>query len=147
MLKTKKVRYEKKCDECGSPFVASMKNAKFCSGACRARYSREKKEAKYQGVIKLQSKAIKAQEKVIKKYDWWEKEQKRKAEHDVWLDKVLSGIVMPSISRYKAGTWTEYEIKEFSRVAQIQGKTIDEYMKDLEASLLRMHPDIAKQFE
>ena len=37
----KKVRYEKKCDECGDPFVASMKNAKFCSGACKARWNRK----------------------------------------------------------------------------------------------------------
>jgi len=36
----KKVRYEKKCDECGSPFVASMKNARFCSGACKAKWNR-----------------------------------------------------------------------------------------------------------
>jgi len=37
----KKVRYEKKCDECGSPFVASMRNARFCSSSCKAKWNRD----------------------------------------------------------------------------------------------------------
>jgi len=57
----KKVRYEKKCDECGSPFVASMKNARFCSGACKARWSREHKKS----IIKSQAELIKVQRKIF----------------------------------------------------------------------------------
>jgi hypothetical protein len=135
--------YQAECIECHKHFIAKKVRTRFCSNICRAKYSRDNRLK----LIKSQSKTIKAQEKVIKKYDWWEKEQKRKVEHDAWLDQVLSGIIMPSISRYKAGTWTEYETKEFTRCAQIQGKTLDEYMRDLEARVPRMHPDIAKQSE
>ena len=58
-------RYENKCVVCNQPFVAKRKGSRYCSGACRARYSREKKEAKYQGVLKDQSEVIQSQSKVI----------------------------------------------------------------------------------
>jgi hypothetical protein len=58
-------RYENKCLECKQPFVSKKAGSKFCSGACRARYAREKKEAEYQVVIKSQVETIKTQAKII----------------------------------------------------------------------------------
>jgi hypothetical protein len=60
-------RYENKCIVCNQPFVSKRAGGKYCSGACRARYSREKKEAKYQEVIKSQAETIKTQAKIITK--------------------------------------------------------------------------------
>jgi len=51
-------RYNRKCEVCNDPFVAKKSDARFCSGKCRARYSRENKDSSYQKTIQLQSKAL-----------------------------------------------------------------------------------------
>ena len=121
------------CLECGKSFTATRNDAKFDTGACKAKWSREHRK----DLIKSQAVAIKVQNKVISKI----------TQDPDWLDRILSKIVFPSISRYKTGTLTGAEIKELERTARVLGKTKDEYMRELEASVPIMHPDIAKLFE
>ena len=136
-----------RCRECEKIFDAEKSNARFCSSSCRQRDYRRRHAVKF----KKQAETIKTQTEVIskitKKFDWWEKEQIRKAKHDAWLDKVLSGIILPSVSKYRAGKFDEYEIKEFTKTANGLGMTLPQYMEDLERRLINAHPDIAKGFE
>ena len=158
-MMTRHKNYICTCLECGRSFTATRNDAKFDTGACKAKWSREHRK----NLIKSQAETIKIQDKILSKVfpalgpevtkeiiqdlSWWEKEKLRKEKYDVWLDKVLSGIIFPSISKYRAGKFSEYEIKEFTKTANEQGMTLSQYMEDLERRLINAHPDIAKQFE
>ena len=51
---------------CKDPFVGKKSDARFCSGKCRARYSRENKDSNYQETIKAQARTIKSQAGVMR---------------------------------------------------------------------------------
>jgi|SRR5450830_895347 len=64
----------------------------------------------------------------------------------IWLASILEGIHFPSISKWQTGSLTEAEKKELAMTAKVMGKSVDEYMKDLEKRISNAHPDIAKKF-
>lgn len=138
-----------KCVICEKVFEASRSDADTCSTACRSKKFRKNRNGK----IKSQVKTIKVQEKVINNLN---KKIELKADQLVmekaktdpsWLAKTLSGIVFPSISRYRAGTLSEAERKEIERTANVMNMSVEEYMKDLEYRLTSATPTIRKLFE
>ena len=62
-------RYHCTCVQCGKFYTAKKLGSKFCSGACRARYSREKKSKLVSGLVEVQSSVIKAQDQILEKID------------------------------------------------------------------------------
>lgn len=67
--------------------------------------------------------------------------------HNKKIAPMLTGISMPSISRWKSGSLTEIELKEINRVAKILNKSVELYMSDLEKALPQMPEEIREQFK
>lgn len=149
------------CIQCQKHFFSKKRNTKFCSDICKSQDARDRKSKQF----KTQAQVIQTQAEIIKvvlpksiditpspgrsisgvRYVTGGPFKKR-SDPD-WLASTLDGILFPSVSKWKAGTFNSAEIKEFTRVAKEMGLTLDEYMKQIEAGNENRPPAIRKYFE
>jgi len=126
----------------------------ICGHKCKPRGLGSHMRLKHGIVVKTVVKDLSdSSEKVQRASDWRNKKQKvidvtlNKANPPAWLEDTLSGIIMPSISKYKAGLLSDRERKELERTALQMGMSVEEYMRDLEQRLQSATPTIRKLFE
>lgn len=59
-------RYQKVCDHCHKPFVASLPFARFCDPKCKAQWHRDKRVADTASIIQSQGVMIRTQAKILR---------------------------------------------------------------------------------